>query len=70
MEANELVKEDWAVELSDSLPQDPLLACLMICTKIFHKPMTASALLAGLPVIKNQLTPNLFIRAAERADYS
>lgn len=65
-----IAQGDWDVDMSGNLPDDPLLACLMLCTKIFHKPMTASALVSGLPVIKNQLTPNLFIRAAERADYS
>jgi len=65
-----IIPNDWEVDLSEALPEDPLLACLMLCTKIFHKPLTASALTAGLPVINNHLTPNLFIRAAERADYS
>ena len=70
MDTNELQKEDWEVDLSEGLPEDPLLACLMLCTKMYNKPLTPSALLAGLPSIKNRMTPNLFIRAAERADYS
>lgn len=72
MDNNTLAVEenDWEVDLSTTLPEDPLLACLMLCTKIFRKPLTASALLMGLPFIQNRMTPNLFIRAAERADYS
>ena len=61
---------DWDIDLSETLPDDPLLACLMLCTKIFHKPLTAAELTAGLPVTQNRMTPNLFIRAAERTDYA
>lgn len=65
-------QKDWEVDLTETeaLPDDPLLACLVLCTKIFHKPLTAENLTMGLPSIQNRMTPNLFIRAAERADYS
>ncbi len=65
-----ITENDWEIDLTETLPEDPLLACLMLCTKIFNKPLTAAQLTAGLPVIKSYMTPNLFIRAAERADYS
>lgn len=70
MEEQKSTMNDWEIDLSETLPDDPLLACLMLCTKIFHKPLSAAALTAGLPIIKNRMTPNLFIRAAERTDYA
>lgn len=52
-------------ERDDSL----LLALLSIC-KILHRPFSAEALTSGLPLVNNKLTPNLFIRSAERAGFS
>ncbi|CAN4267695.1 SunT ABC-type bacteriocin/lantibiotic exporters, contain an N-terminal double-glycine peptidase domain [Methylophilaceae bacterium] len=46
---------------------DPLLDCLIELTRIFARPTTRSALVAGLPVGKDGLTPSLFHRAASRA---
>jgi len=62
----------WNVHLSDiSLADhDPLLGCLVALTKIFEDPRTADALIYGLPLEDNRLTPNLFIRAAERIKLS
>lgn len=48
---------------------DPLLDCLVILSKLNHRPLSAKALSAGLPLVNNQLTPNLFVRAAERAGF-
>jgi len=42
------------------------LALLSVC-KLLHIPQTATALVAGLPLVDNKLTPALFVRAAERA---
>lgn len=49
---------------------DPLLDCLVLLTEIEHRPMSADALRAGLPLVDNRLTPELFIRAASRAGMS
>ncbi|OQW91512.1 MAG: type I secretion system permease/ATPase [Beggiatoa sp. IS2] len=49
---------------------DPLLQCLMILTKLYYQPLSAAALTAGLPLVNNRLTPELFIRAAQRANLS
>ncbi len=49
---------------------DSLLACLVTLTKHFDRPMSPDALTAGLPLIDEQLTPALFIRAAGRAGLS
>ena len=47
---------------------DPLLECLLFITKLEHSPRTAEELVAGLPLVHNRLTPELFNRAARRAD--
>ncbi len=47
---------------------DPLLECLLIITKLHHSPRTADELIAGLPLVNDKLTPELFIRATKRAD--
>jgi len=46
---------------------DPLLDCLVELTRIYARPNTRSALIAGLPVGVEGLTPSLFHRAASRA---
>ncbi len=49
---------------------DPLLDCLVMLTKIHGHPISAESLTAGLPLQNNLLTPELFVRAAERAGLS
>ena len=63
-------KERWEVPADGSAHDDPLLGCLLALTKFEHKPKTADALTAGLPLVDNKLTPELFIRAAKRAGLS
>lgn len=46
---------------------DPLLDCLVELTRIYARPNTRSALIAGLPIGIKGLTPSLFHRAASRA---
>ncbi|MFK5892573.1 MAG: ABC transporter transmembrane domain-containing protein, partial [Pseudomonadota bacterium] len=48
---------------------DPLLDSLVILSKLEHHPFSADALRAGLPLIDNRLTPELFHRAAKRAGF-
>ncbi len=48
---------------------DALAECLAQITRLFGHPSTSDALLAGLPVDESGLTPDLFMRAAERAGY-
>ena len=43
---------------------DSLLECLVILSELNHRPFSAEALSAGLPLKNNKLTPSLFIRAA------
>jgi len=58
---------------------DPLLACLVIFTKIHHRPFSAEALTHGLPLQEDESTPtlfsekhakSLFSRAAKRAGFN
>jgi len=46
---------------------DPLLDCLLILAKRYGSDHSANAFVAGLPLVDNQLTPDLFVRAASRA---
>tara|TARA_B100000989_G_scaffold236433_2_gene183302 strand:- start:72433 stop:74613 length:2181 start_codon:yes stop_codon:yes gene_type:complete len=48
---------------------DPLLECLVLISKMKQQPCSAEALRAGLPLVNNRLTPDLFIRAAERGGF-
>jgi hypothetical protein len=49
---------------------DPLLACLVHITGLLGKPGSPDALSAGLPIPEGGLTPELFVRAAERVGLS
>ncbi|QOY52754.1 type I secretion system permease/ATPase [Candidatus Sulfurimonas baltica] len=61
---------------SENLRMDSLLECLVLFTKLYHKPFSAEALTAGLPIEVGRDAPELFSinnakglfsRAAERA---
>lgn len=61
---------------ADNLRMDALLDCLVLFTKLYHKPFSAEALTAGLPIEPGADSPELFSinnakglfsRAAERA---
>jgi ATP-binding cassette subfamily C protein LapB len=60
----------WQSSDTTATFDDPLLQCLVILTKLQNKPCSADALKAGLPLVNNRLSPDLFIRAAERANFS
>ena len=47
--------------------EDILLACLVWLAHFHERPMSGEALRAGLPLIDNRLTPELFVRACSRA---
>lgn len=44
----------------DSVRMDSLLDCLVLFTKLYHKPFSAEALTAGLPIEMGKPTPELF----------
>ena len=53
-----------------ALFDDPLLDCLVILTALYERPHSGAALTAGLPLVDQRLTPELFVRAASRAGLS
>ena len=53
-----------------SVIDDPLLESLVILTTLLERPHSGEALRAGLPLVDDRLTPDLFIRAADRAGLS
>jgi len=64
------------IEEADNIRIDSLLDCLVLFTKLYHKPYSAEALSAGLPTEPGHESPelfsinsskSLFSRAAERA---
>ncbi|MDP3300967.1 MAG: type I secretion system permease/ATPase [Sulfuricurvum sp.] len=74
------MSEESAPHISDhegaAFEIDPLLQCLVLFTQLYHKPYTAEALTAGLPIPPLAGTPSLyslktskglFARAASRA---
>jgi ATP-binding cassette subfamily C protein LapB len=50
-------------------PDDPLLAALVTLTELLQAPCSAEALTAGLPLPDGKLTPELALRATERAGF-
>ena len=50
--------------------EDPLLDCLALLAKLEGRPVTRTTLSAGLPLVQNRLTVELFPRAANRAGLS
>lgn len=65
----EKVKQ-WEVPAPHHIAHDPLLGCLVVLTRLEHHPYSPETLIAGLPLLDNKLTPQLFIRAAARAGLS
>lgn len=49
---------------------DSLLSCLEIISRLLNRPMSVAAFKAGLPLVNNRFTPELFVRAASRASIS
>ncbi len=51
-------------------PADPLLLSLVILSRLFGNPKSPDALAAGLPLGPDGMTPELFLRAADRIGLS
>ena len=60
----------WLVRPNRRTTDDPLLGCLTILCTLLDRPISADALTAGLPLEEGHMTPDLFVRAAERAGIS
>jgi ATP-binding cassette subfamily C protein LapB len=61
---------DWDLADDRNIHDDPLLDCLVILTRIYGRNVSKASLTAGLPLVQNRLTVELFTRAAKRADLS
>ncbi|WP_435389799.1 type I secretion system permease/ATPase [Halomonas sabkhae] len=60
-----------ATPADDTTPRDELLACLLTIARVHGHEVSASTLVAGLPLDdQHALTPSVFPRAASRADLS
>src|SRR5690606_294700 len=60
----------WAVPAGVPGSDDALLECLVVLTRLLERPASPQALTAGLPLPDGRLTPDLAMRAAERAGLS
>ena len=64
------IAKDWNITDNQDIHEDPLLDCLIILTRIYDRNASRASLSAGLPLVQNRLTVELFARAANRADLS
>jgi len=63
-----LITNNWNITENQDIHEDPLLDCLAILTKFYGRNTSKASLSAGLPLVQNRLTVELFSRAANRAD--
>lgn len=61
---------DWMIRSGLVDYEDPLLSCLALMTNLLQKPVSRQALKAGLPNADTRFTPDLCLRAAERAGFN
>jgi len=61
---------DWNFGDDSDSHDDPLLDCLVMLAKLYGRPVARAGLIAGLPLVNNRLTVELFSRSAERAGLS
>lgn len=61
---------DWHPGRETDTHDDPLLDCLIQIAKLHGRAVSRTGLRAGLPLVHNRLTIELFTRAADRADLS
>ncbi len=59
---------DWDPGRETDTHDDPLLDCLIQLSKLHGRSVSRTGLSAGLPLVHNRLTVELFTRAADRAD--
>ena len=63
------VPHEWRMHASYAL-EDPLLSCLQVVARFHGKRASGDAVVAGLPLEDNRLTPQLCVRAAARMGLS
>lgn len=62
--------EDWKLGGDTDTHNDPLLDCIVMLSRVHGHPVSRNAVRAGLPLVNNMLTVELFPRAARRAGLS
>jgi len=67
IEQNESKNEQSSGSSIKSELNSPLLDCLVIYTKLNRQPFSKDALIAGLPIDSDKISPEIFKRAAARA---
>ncbi|MFN3826458.1 MAG: type I secretion system permease/ATPase [Micavibrio sp.] len=60
----------WPLEADRLAIHHPQIECLRLLAGHYGRRSSTQALIAGLPIARNGITPNIFIRAAQRADLS
>lgn len=60
--------DDWALQVDRVAIQSPLLECLRLVAGHYGRRSSIASLTAGLPISPQGISPNVFIRAAERVD--
>ncbi|MBF0461857.1 MAG: type I secretion system permease/ATPase [Magnetococcales bacterium] len=68
LQSDQEIRRHWPETDASQASDDPLLHCLLTLTEYWQRPQTPSSLRAGLPLLDNRFTPDLFVRAAARAD--
>ncbi len=63
----EAPKQEWHVAPSSVDFEDPLVQSVTMLATLLQRPISAEALKAGLPHAEERFTPDLAVRAAERA---
>ena len=63
-------KENWKLGGDTDTHNDPLLDCIVMLSKVHGHPVSRNVVRAGLPLVNNVLTVELFPRAARRAGLS
>ena len=64
------LERDWKLGEDSDRCDDPLLDCLLLLAKLHGRTASRTGLTAGMPLVQNRLTVELFPRSAERAGLS
>ena len=67
---NNKTREEWKLGGDTEVHNDPLLDCIVLLARVHGRPVSRSVIRAGLPLVNNALTVELFARAAKRAGLS
>ncbi|MHB8788775.1 MAG: type I secretion system permease/ATPase [Desulfobulbaceae bacterium] len=69
-EDSKKAQEEWKLGGDTDVHNDPLLDCIVLLARVHGRPISRNVVRAGLPLVKNALTVELFPRAAKRAGLS